>query len=98
MQAMKDFKAYLVAIAAVTIWGIFSCIYLGLEDGSSGLSPFGWLRAIFFIPGSYLFMMIRGSHSNANLPVAAGIGWLAYTLLAAAITHAFIRIRKRRGR
>ena len=85
---MKRHKAHLFAVAAVTAWGIFAYAYLGFEDGSDGLSPFGWLQALFFMPGVLVFQALKGSPSNADLPLAAGLSWLGYTIFAAATAWA----------
>ena len=94
---MKQYRAYLIAVAAVTAWAVFAYAYLGVEDGSSGLSPAGWLTAAFFLPGVLAWQALKGSHSNADLPLMAGTCWLAYTLLALAIVQA-IALMKRGGR
>ena len=93
---MVKYRTELVAIAAVTAWAVFAYAYLGVEDGSTGLSPIGWLHAIFFIPGRFVFQIFKTTYTNAELPVMAGISWLAYAILAFSITHAVIHIFNRR--
>ena len=61
---------------------MFSWAYLGVEDGSSGLSPLGWLAAAFFVPGGLLFQVVKGSHGNADLPLMAEFSFCAYGVVA----------------
>ena len=42
---MKRYRKYLIGVGLVALWGIFSYAYLGVEDGSSGLRPLGWLAS-----------------------------------------------------
>ena len=86
-RKMKTYRGHLIAVAVVTAWAVFGYAYLGVEDGSSGLSPLGWLHAIFFLPGGFVMQQLKGAHSNADLPLMAGIGWLAYSLLAIALVQ-----------
>jgi hypothetical protein len=79
------------------MWGVFSYAYLGVEDGSSGLSLLGWIHGVFFIPGGILMQALRGSHSNADLPLMAGIGWLTYSLLALGIAQVVCVFQKQKN-
>ena len=79
------------------MWGVFSYAYLGVEDGSSGLSPLGWIHSVFFIPGGRLLQQLKGGHSNADLPLMAGTGWLTYSLLALGIAQVACLIRKQKN-
>lgn len=78
---MKRYRKYLIAVGVVALWAVFSWAYLGVEDGSSGLSPLGWLAAVFFVPGGLLFQAVKGSHGNADLPLMAVIGFCAYAVV-----------------
>jgi ABC-type multidrug transport system permease subunit len=89
---MKKFKAHLIAIGIVTVWAIFACAWLNVEDGSSGLSAMGKVSAVFFLPGGLLMQSIRGSFSNAEIPFAAIISWLIFTLIALVIAQITIII------
>lgn len=81
---MRRHEAHLVALGAVTAWAVFSYAYLGVEDGSSGLSPLGWLSAVFFLPGGFALSQLKGSHGNADLPLMAVISWITFALPAIA--------------
>jgi hypothetical protein len=91
---MQRYRIHLVALGIVAVWAVFSYAYLGMEDGSSGLSPLGWISAVFFIPGGSLMQSLKGSHSNADLPLMAGAGWLLFSMLALAIAQGVSLIRK----
>ncbi len=84
---MKNYIVPVIALGVVTVWGMFSYGYLGVEDGSSGLSLLGWIHAAYFLPGLFLVAKLKGSHSNADLPLMAGIGWLTYSLVAVGAAH-----------
>lgn len=56
--------------------------YLGVEDGSSGLSPLGWIAGVFFVPGGLLLQAVKGSHGNADLPLMAGFSFCVYAVVA----------------
>jgi hypothetical protein len=84
---MKKFKAHLIAVGIVTAWAIFACAWLNMEDGSSGLSVFGKISAVFFIPGAFLMQLFRGSHSNSDIPLMAITGWVIFTLIALGIAQ-----------
>lgn len=88
------YRAQIATVTAVTAWAIFAYAYLGVEDGSSGLSVLGWLHAMFFIPGGILMQVLRGSHSNADLPFMTGVSWLTYSAVGLAITHVPFLVRK----
>jgi len=91
---MKPLRKYLIAIVAVTLWGGFSYAYIGVEDGSSGLSILGLLHAIFIIPGGFIFHVVKGSHSNADIPVMAGISWFVYVLVSVLVVKCVCIFRK----
>jgi hypothetical protein len=84
---MKRYRIHLIGLGIVTVWTVFSYAYLGVEDGSSGLSLFGWIQAAFFIPGAVVMQKLKGSHSNADLPLMAATGWLTFSLAALAIAQ-----------
>jgi len=88
MKSLIKYKMQLVAFATVTLWGLFSYAYLGVEDGSSGLSFPGWMHVGFHIPGLFLVTQCKGTYTNADLPVIAMISWLIYVTLAVGIVHA----------
>ena len=75
----------MIALGVVTAWAVFAYAYLGVEDGSSGLSPLGWVQGVIFLPGGLLMQALKGSHRNSDLPVMTAVGWLAYSFLAVAI-------------
>jgi len=56
---MKRYRKYLIALALVAVWAVFSCAYLGTEDGSSGLSPLGWLADAFIVSGAWLLEAVK---------------------------------------
>lgn len=94
MQSVKRFKPYLLAVSLVTAWGVAAMFWMGSEDGSSGFSTLGWTLVPFVMPGAYLIAHLKGSLSNTDFPLIFGISWLAYSLLALAITHIALVIRK----
>jgi hypothetical protein len=81
-RLMKRYRKYLIAVGLVALWAVFSWAYLGVEDGSSGLSPLGWIHAVFFVPGGLLLQAVKGSHSNADLPVMAVFSVCVYAAVA----------------
>ncbi len=84
---MKKFKVHLIAIVIVTVWAIFACLWLNVEDGSSGLSFLGKISAVFFLPGGLLRQLARANLSNAEIPLMALISWLIFTLIALVIAQ-----------
>jgi hypothetical protein len=92
---MKKFRPYLITLGAVAIWGVFAYVYLGVEDGSSCLSPLGWLHVCFLLPGLFLFHMFKNSHSNVDIPIITAISWVVLTSFALAIVHTTVFIKKR---
>ncbi len=84
---MKKFKTHIIAIVIVTIWAVFAYAYLGVEDGSSGLSILGKISAVFFIPGGLLIQKIGGNFSNNEIPFAAITSWFIFSLIALAIAQ-----------
>lgn len=91
---MKRYRIHLTALWIVTVWAVLSYAYLGVEDGSSGLSLFGWISGVFFRPGAFLMQMLKGSHSNADLPLMAATGWLTFSLAALAIAQLACLVRR----
>lgn len=85
---------YIIALVTVTIWGVFSFAYTGVEDGSSGLSVLGWISYAFFMPGVILVYQLKGRFSNAEIPLAALTSWMIYSLLAIIVVHAVYSILK----
>jgi hypothetical protein len=85
---MKPYRLHIIALIIVTMWGIFSYAYMGVEDGSSGLSILGWINVVFFAPGVILVYQLKGSHSNADILLSAATSWLIYSLLALVIIYA----------
>ena len=94
-EKIKPLRKYLIAIGVVTLWAVFSYAYLGVEDGSSGLSILGWVQGLFFFPGGFLFHAIKESYSNTDLPVMAGISWFVYVLVILLVVNYVCVIRKR---
>ena len=78
-----------IALGVVSLWCVLACAYLSVEDGSSGLSPLGWAAGLFFVPGGIALQVFKGSHSNADLPLMAGISWITYAALAAGLAYAW---------
>jgi hypothetical protein len=87
---MKRHRKYLIALGVVALWAVFSYAYLGVEDGSSGLSPLGWLAAVFFVPGGLLFQVVKGSHANADLPLMAVFGFCLYAIATALVLKGLV--------
>lgn len=79
---MKRCRKYLIAVGLVALWAVFSWAYLGVEDGSSGLSSLGGLAGAFFVPGGLLFQAVKGSHGNADLPLMAAFSLCIYAVVA----------------
>jgi hypothetical protein len=75
---MRRYRPEILLIGAITIWALWSWTYLGVEDGSSGLSPLGWLHVLFFVPGLYFLELTKGSHSNADLAFMAVLSWATW--------------------
>jgi membrane-bound acyltransferase YfiQ involved in biofilm formation len=90
---MKRHRKYLIALGVVALWAVFSWAYLGVEDGSSGLSPLGWLAAVFFVPGGLLLQAVKGSHANADLPLMAAFSFCVYAVLAVLVVKGFELLR-----
>ena len=86
---MKRFRLHFIALGVVAAWAIFSYAYLGVEDGSSGLSPLGYVGGVFFLPGLYLVK----THTNANLPIMAVISWAIFSLVAVFIAQIICMIK-----
>lgn len=84
---MRPYRLHWIALLLVTAWAVFSVAYLGAEDGSSGMSPLGYVHFLFFLPGMLLMEELRGSQSNADVPLMAAISWLVFTLIAWALAH-----------
>ena len=85
-HAMKRFRPFVPTVGVVSFWCLFSMAYLGVEDGSSGLSPLGWVHAAFLLPGLFPAVLIKGSYHNGDLPLAFLLSWLFYTAIAMALT------------
>jgi hypothetical protein len=79
---MRPFQKYLIALGVAGLWAAFSYAYVGVEDGSSGLSLLGWVHAVFFLPGGLLLQAVKGSHSNADLPLMAAFSLCVYMVVA----------------
>ncbi len=80
-EKMKSLRKYMIAFGFVGLWAVFSYAYLGVEDGSSGLSPLGWIHAAFFVPGLFLFRATKGAYSNADLPLIAAFSLCVYAVI-----------------
>ena len=93
---MKRYRIHLIGLGIVAVWAVFSYAYLGVEDGSSGLGLLGWIQAAFFLPGSFLVLTLKGSHSNADLPLMAAMSGMTYSFLAVVIGQAACWLRKPR--
>lgn len=68
------------ALVLVGLWGLFAAVYLGAEDGSSGLSILGIAHVLFFYPGLMLMNAWKENHSNADLPAMWLVGAATYSL------------------
>jgi len=91
MSIDARYRPYLIAVAVVTIWGVLSVAYIGEEDGSSGLSPVGYVHAAFLLPGVWVLRAFVGALGNRDLPLAVAISWVGYCLVALAIAHLVAR-------
>lgn len=87
----------IAALIAVSLWGLFALLYLGVEDGSSGLSPLGNLTLAFFLPGLLLMQLLEGAHSNSDVPLMAFVGWLGYAIAGQAAVTVVLGLRARLG-
>ena len=79
---MKRFSKYYIPFAIVTLWGAFSFSYLGVEDGSSGLSFLGHISALFLIPGAFLFRLFKTAATNRDIFLIGFMSWLFYMATA----------------
>jgi len=75
---MKRFRKCMIALGLVALWAGFSWCYLGVEDGSSGLGPLGWMTSLFLLPGGYVLQLVKGVYSNADLPLIAVLSLCIY--------------------
>lgn len=93
---MKKYWLHACLAGIATAWGLFSYAYLGVEDGSSGLSPLGWIQTGFFLPGGFLVTRLHGgSYTNADLPIMAFLSWLIFLVIAVGLAHSLRLLRKR---
>ena len=95
---MKSLKAHAIAVGVVSSWGAFAWLYLGSEDGSSGLSVLGWLQAGFLAPGAILCQVLKGMHGNSDLPLIAAASWVTYGLVGAAVVGGAQAVGRRLSR
>jgi hypothetical protein len=79
---MKHFRKYMIALGVVALWAGFSWLYLGVEDGSSGLGPLGWITSLFLLPGGYVLQLTKGVYSNADLPLIIVLSFCIYAFVA----------------
>jgi hypothetical protein len=84
----------MIAFGFVVLWSVFSYAYLGVEDGSSGLSPLGWISAVFFVPGGLLLYATKGAHSNTGLPTMAVFSFCAYVVVLLFVIKGVARLRR----
>lgn len=75
---MKRFRKYMIGLGLVALWAVFSWCYLGVEDGSSGLGPLGWITSLFLLPGGYVLQLTKGVYSNTDLPLIAVLSLCTY--------------------
>ncbi|MEN6336563.1 MAG: hypothetical protein ABFE01_20095 [Phycisphaerales bacterium] len=100
--SMRRYRKYLIALALVAVWGVFSCAYLGVEDGSSGLSPFGWLAGAFFVPGGLLLeavkeMSRKSGHvllMDGDLLLAAALSFCIYAVVVVLAVKSVASLRR----
>jgi hypothetical protein len=95
---MRRYRPYVIALGAIAVWGVFAHAYLGVEDGSSGLSPLGWIHVGFFLPGLRVFRMFNDSYSNSDIPLIAAISWLLFIALALSAAHVTVLLNRRKER
>lgn len=88
---MKLRRAHWLALAGCSAWAAFGFAYLGVEDGSSGLSALGWLHAGFFLPA----LLVWGGHSNADLPWMGALAWLFWCGCALLVVQGVGALRPR---
>jgi len=91
---MKRFRKYGIALGIVLSWAGFSWLYLGVEDGSSGLGLRGWLTSLFLLPGGYVLQVTKGVYSNADLPLIAVFSFCIYAAAAVLAVKAVVLLRR----
>lgn len=91
---MNVHRTHLIVLGIVTLWGIFSYMYLGVEDGSSGLSPLGWVHVVFIVPGVSVVRILKGTHSNTPYAVTVVISWVLFAAVALGMIHLTRLLRK----
>ena len=84
----------MIGLCVVALWAVFSYAYLGVEDGSSGLSPLGWVHAVFFIPGGLLLHAMKGTHSNTDLPMMAVFSLCVYAVVVGLVIKGIRLLRR----
>lgn len=87
----------LMVLFAVSGWAVFSLLYAGVEDGSSGLSPLGYLVLAFYMPGLLLFQALEGSHRNSDVPAMVFAGWAFYLACGQLAVSGYLWIRTARS-
>lgn len=93
MSSMSKYRPYFIAVGFTSVWAIFSLAYLGVEDGSSGLSLIGLVHAVIFLPGLLLMRMLKGSHANADIPLMALVGWMVFSMCTLLSVHLWLRLK-----
>ena len=90
----RRFRLHLIALACVTAWGIFSLAYVGVEDGSGGLSALGWASFGFLLPGRCLIDGVWGAHTNSDAPLMAAVGWVLFSACGVGLAQVIASVRR----
>ncbi len=94
---MKRYRKYMIALGLVALWAGFSWVYLGVEDGSSGLGLRGWITSLFLLPGGYVLQVTKGIYSNADLPLIAVLSFCIYAAGVVLAIKAVVLLRRSFG-
>ena len=93
---MKRFKPHIIGLAAIALWGVLAYCLIGAEYDGSPADILVTLHLVFFMPGLLLMDLIKGSHSNADLPYMAVFGWIIYAVLFLLILKVASALRGRK--
>ncbi|MCA9078392.1 MAG: hypothetical protein KDA93_25420 [Planctomycetaceae bacterium] len=89
------YRAHLICLAIVALWGMFAIAWMGVEDGSSGSSPATWIQIGFLLPGIILMKLFNdGSHTNSDIPMIFVTSWVICSLISVAVTQVVKGIRR----
>jgi uncharacterized membrane protein YjjP (DUF1212 family) len=94
---MKRFKPHIIGLAIVSLWGVLAYSLIGAEYDGSIADILVTLHLVFFIPGLALMDLVKGSHSDADLPLMAVFGWVVFNILFILIIESIRAIRGSKG-